>query len=101
MAWRPHEHLIDGYLDNTEPGKVTGHLRFVGMPEMVRLNLEGDFHREYRGENPLRDLAAPFQASRQSEGARLLFPAPCCLDSRLSNARVVSMPYVFLFKWTA
>jgi len=49
MAWRSNEQLIDGYLDNTEPGKVTGHLRFVGMSEMVRLNLEGDFHRDIRG----------------------------------------------------
>jgi hypothetical protein len=49
MAWRPHEHLIDGYLDNTVPGIVTGHLRFRGMDELVRLNLAGDFHRDIRG----------------------------------------------------
>lgn len=49
MAWRPHDHLIDGYIDNTVPGKVTGYLRFVGMAEIVRLNLTGDFHRDIRG----------------------------------------------------
>lgn len=49
MAWRPHEQLIDGYLDNTVPGAVTGHLRFRGMDELVRLNLAGDFHRDIRG----------------------------------------------------
>lgn len=49
MAWRPHEQLIDGYLDNTVPGTVTGHLRFRGMAELVRLNLAGDFHRDIRG----------------------------------------------------
>ena len=49
MAWRPHEQLIDGYLDNTVPRSVTGHLRFRGMDEVVRLNLAGDFHRDIRG----------------------------------------------------
>lgn len=49
MAWRPHEHLIDGYIDNRVPGKVTGQLRFLGMTELVRLNLAGDCHRDIRG----------------------------------------------------
>ena len=31
MAWRPSEYLIDGELDNTNPGKVTGWMRFAGM----------------------------------------------------------------------
>jgi hypothetical protein len=30
MAWRPSEYLIDGELDNTTPGKVTGWMRFAG-----------------------------------------------------------------------
>jgi hypothetical protein len=49
MAWRPHEQLIEGVLDNTIPGKVTGWLRFVGMKEVVKLDLAGDFHRDIRG----------------------------------------------------
>ena len=49
MAWRPYETLIEGELDNTVPGKVTGWLRFVGMDEKVTLELEGDFHRDIRG----------------------------------------------------
>ena len=49
MAWRPHEQLIEGELDNTIPGKVTGRLKFVGMKEVVKLDLTGDFHRDIRG----------------------------------------------------
>ena len=49
MAWRPHENLISGELDNSVLGKVTGWLRFVGMKEVVELDLAGDFHRDIRG----------------------------------------------------
>jgi hypothetical protein len=49
MAWRPHEQLVEGELDNTVPGKVTGWIRFVGMNEVVKLDLHGDFHRDIRG----------------------------------------------------
>ena len=49
MAWRPYENLINGELENKTPGKVTGWIRFVGMEETVRLELEGDFHRDIRG----------------------------------------------------
>jgi len=49
MAWRPHEQLVEGELDNTVPGKVTGWIRFVGMNEVVKLDLIGDFHRDIRG----------------------------------------------------
>ena len=48
MAWRPTEQLIKGELDNTIPGKVTGWMRFAGIKERVRFNLNGDFHRDIR-----------------------------------------------------
>jgi len=49
MAWRPHAYLMEGELDNTVLGRVTGWLRFVGMAEPVRLDLIGDMHRDVRG----------------------------------------------------
>ena len=49
MAWRPHEQLIGGELNNSVPGKVTGWLVFVGMDRPVKLDLAGDFHRDIRG----------------------------------------------------
>lgn len=49
MAWRPTEHLIEGELDNTQPGKVTGWMQFAGMDEKVIFDLRGDFHRDIRG----------------------------------------------------
>jgi len=49
MAWRPYDNLTEGELDNTVPGKVTGWIRFLGMDEPVRLDLDGDFHRDIRG----------------------------------------------------
>ena len=49
MAWRPNEHFIEGVLDNTVPGKVTGWMKFTGMKEKVIFDLKGDFHRDIRG----------------------------------------------------
>lgn len=49
MAWRPSQYLIEGELDNTVPGKVTGWMRFKGMKEAVTFDLSGDFHRDIRG----------------------------------------------------
>ena len=49
MAWRPYEQFIEGILDNTTPGKVTGWMRFAGVKDRVIFDLEGDFHRDIRG----------------------------------------------------
>jgi hypothetical protein len=49
MAWRLTHCLIEGELDNTVLGKVTGWMQFAGKKERVQLNLEGDFHRDIRG----------------------------------------------------
>ena len=49
MAWRPTHCLIEGELDNTHLGKVTGWMRFAGMNDKVTFDLEGDFHRDIRG----------------------------------------------------
>jgi hypothetical protein len=49
MAWRVSAYLIEGELDNTYPGKVTGWMRFAGMKEKVTVDLQGDFHRDIRG----------------------------------------------------
>ena len=49
MAWRISESLIEGELDNTQPGKVTGWMQFAGMEEKVTFDLTGDFHRDIRG----------------------------------------------------
>ncbi len=49
MAWRPTEYLLEGELDNTNPGKVTGWMRFAGMTKQVMFDLAGNFHRDIRG----------------------------------------------------
>ena len=49
MAWRLTELLIEGILDNTAPGKVTGWMQFAGQNGKVTLDLQGDFHRDIRG----------------------------------------------------
>lgn len=49
MAWRPNKYLLEGELDNTAPGKVTGWMRFAGLKETVTFELEGNFHRDIRG----------------------------------------------------
>lgn len=49
MAWRPTEYLIEGELDNTVSGRVTGWMRFAGMEKKIVFDLEGNFHRDIRG----------------------------------------------------
>lgn len=49
MAWRPNEQFIEGVLDNTVPGTVTGWMRFAGIDKRIIFELEGDFHRDIRG----------------------------------------------------
>ena len=49
MAWRITEYLIEGELDNTHLGKVSGWMRLAGMEEKVIFDLTGDFHRDIRG----------------------------------------------------
>ena len=49
MAWRPTNYLLEGELDNTRLGKVTGWMRFAGMKNKVTFELKGDFHRDIRG----------------------------------------------------
>lgn len=49
MAWRPTEFFLEGELDNTVPGKVTGWMRFAGLDSKVTFDLQGDFHRDIRG----------------------------------------------------
>lgn len=49
MAWRPYENLIEGELDNSLPGRVTGSLRFLGLDEPVRFDLKGDFLADIKG----------------------------------------------------
>lgn len=49
MAWRVSAYLIEGELDNTHQGKVTGWMEFAGMKEKMTFDLKGDFHRDIRG----------------------------------------------------
>jgi len=49
MTWRPDQYLLEGELDNTQTGKVTGWIRFAGLPDRVRIDLEGDFEPDLRG----------------------------------------------------
>ena len=49
MAWRPTRYLVEGELDNTISSRVTGWMRFAGLPREVVFDLEGNFHRDIRG----------------------------------------------------
>jgi len=40
---------LEGELDNRKAGRITGWLRFAGLPEKVVLDLEGDFEPDIRG----------------------------------------------------
>jgi len=47
MAWRPYKNVVEGVLDNTVLGKVTGYIKFI--EKTVTFDLNGDFHRDIRG----------------------------------------------------
>ena len=49
MAWRPNDYFVEGVLDNTEPDKVTGWMKFIGNEERIVFELDGNFHRDIRG----------------------------------------------------
>lgn len=76
MAWRPTEYVIEGELDNTRLGKVTGWIQFAGIQDKVVLDLAGDFHRDIRGAKlhfygDAREDAVPEDISRYFEGFSL------------------------------
>jgi hypothetical protein len=49
MAWRPAHYLIEGELDNTVLGRITGWMRFAGKRGKIIFDVNGDFHRDIRG----------------------------------------------------
>jgi len=71
MTWRPTPYLLEGELDNTQPGKVTGWLQFAGMKNRVVINLEGDFCSDIQGKKIVlsgRFLGREAEAARHMEG---------------------------------
>lgn len=76
MAWRPIEYVIEGELDNTMLGKVTGWIQFAGIQDKIVLELAGDFHRDIRGAKlhfygDASDGAVPEDSLRYFEGFSL------------------------------
>jgi hypothetical protein len=76
MAWRVSAYLIEGELDNTQPGKVTGWMQFAGMKEKVTFDLKGDFHRDIRGakihfQGDAYETDAPADAEQYMDGFAL------------------------------
>ena len=73
MAWRVSAYLVEGELDNTQPGKITGWMRFAGLKEQVTCDLKGDFHRDIRGakirfQGDAYETDAPADAEQYMEG---------------------------------
>ncbi len=57
MAWRIHEHVLRGEIDNRTRGRVTGNVWLAGVAKPIVLDLEGDCHPDLAGcaltfENP-------------------------------------------------
>ncbi|MDD5458631.1 MAG: DUF2958 domain-containing protein [Phycisphaerae bacterium] len=76
MAWRPNDQFIEGILDNTVSGKVSGWMQFAGLKDKVMFDLQGNFHRDIRGARvQLRgegDSENPEESARCMEGFSLL-----------------------------
>ena len=71
MAWRPTEYLIEGELDNRNPDKVTGWMKFAGLKEKVTFDLEGNFHRDIRGAN-IRFTGDAYEDQKDVEGEKYM-----------------------------
>ncbi|EDY17247.1 hypothetical protein CfE428DRAFT_5265 [Chthoniobacter flavus Ellin428] len=57
MAWRIHDHILRGEIDNRTRCRVTGRIWLAGLDEPLTLDLEGDCHPDLAGcllefENP-------------------------------------------------
>jgi hypothetical protein len=57
MAWRIHDHVLRGEIDNRTPHRVTGRIWLSGVEEPLTLDLDGDCHPDLAGcllefENP-------------------------------------------------
>ena len=71
MSWIPTPYLLEGELDNTQPGKITGWLQFAGMKNKAVINLEGDFCSDIQGKKIVlsgRFLGREAEAARYMEG---------------------------------
>jgi hypothetical protein len=98
MAWRPNEKLLEGVLDNTVPGKVTGWMKFAGMDEKVVFDLEGNFHRDIRGAKVRLcgngELTDTVHAAKYMEGFSTLQKGKVGdMTAALSPADYVTYPY--------
>ena len=71
MAWRPTEYLIEGELDNRNPDKVTGWMKFAGLKEKVTFDLEGNFHRDIRGAN-IRFTGDAYEDQKSVDGEKYM-----------------------------
>jgi hypothetical protein len=49
MAWRLHEHVLRGEIDNRTRGRVTGRIWLAGVEEPLALELRGDCHPDLAG----------------------------------------------------
>jgi hypothetical protein len=100
MAWRASAYLIEGELDNTHLGKVTGWMRFAGMKEKVTFDLEGDFHRDIRGAKirftgPAFETDPPADAESGMDGFGLRQTGKVGdITAGLPPADYVSYPYI-------
>lgn len=98
MTWRPNKYLLEGELDNSKPGKVTGWLRFAGMKENVAVDLEGDFDRDIRGQKLRltgRYFGKPPEAEDEMEGfGQLQTGTAGHITAGLSPASYTPHPYI-------
>jgi len=91
MAWRLHEHVLRGEIDNRQRGRVTGRIWLAGIEEPLVLNLLGDCHPDLAGcllhiENP-----RPVRMTTKAPTARQRGSAGDITASR--KVRVFDIPF--------
>ncbi|MBA2431025.1 MAG: hypothetical protein H0V56_02785, partial [Chthoniobacterales bacterium] len=74
MAWRLHEHVLRGEIDNQVRGRITGRIWLAGIDEPLVLELTGDCEPDIAGSllrfenpNPLPFTTAPLALRQRGE----------------------------------
>lgn len=72
MAWRFHQCITHGEIDNTERGRVTGKLWLIGREEPVILDLDGDAWPDLAGSKLTFVNTCPQSKPEKMEGLSML-----------------------------
>ncbi len=93
MAWRPNNQLLEGELDNTKKGTITGWMRFVGMSRKVAFVWKGDCQGALFGKR------IRFEGKEKNEGRGGPDYFKCFSTNQSGQAGTISSNAYFYLEW--